>query len=112
MKAVQDALKPTGIPTYATAWKPTAAHKTAPDKYLVYTTMTTEDSHHDDNLQGYRVHVYLNLWTKGDPTPDIRKVRGAMRAAGFAMADEMDSYNDDTDQTLIAWTWVGWTEAE
>ena len=51
MKAVQDALKPTGIPAYATAWKPTAAHKTAPDKYLVYTTMTTEDSHHDDDLQ-------------------------------------------------------------
>ena len=56
--------------------------------------------------------MYLNLWTKGDPTPDIRKVRSAMRTAGFAMADEMDSYNDDTDQTLIAWTWVGWMEAE
>ena len=112
MKAVQDALNPTGIPAYATAWKPTEANRTAPDKYLVYTTMTTEGSHHDDDLQGYRVHVYLNLWTKGDPTQDIRKVRSAMRAAGFAMADEMDSYNDDTDQTLIAWTWVGWMEAE
>ena len=35
-----------------------------------------------------------------------------MRAAGFAMADEMDSYNDDTDQTLIAWTWVGVIEED
>jgi len=112
MKAVQDALKPAGIPAYATAWKPTASHRTAPDKYLVYTVMTTEDIHHDDYLQGYRVHVYLNLWTRGDPTPDIRKVREAMYAAGYAMSSELDSYNDETDQTLIAWTWVGWMEVE
>ena len=112
MKAVQDALKPTGIPAYATAWRKTAANPTAPDRYLVYTTMTTENSHHDDAVQGYRVHVYLNLWTKADPTNDIVKIRAAMRAAGFAMADEMDSYNDETGQTLVAWTWVGWTEAE
>jgi len=40
MKRVQDALRPTGIPAFAVAWKPTAAQPTAPDQYLVYTTMT------------------------------------------------------------------------
>ena len=28
------------------------------------------------------------------------------------MREEGDSYNDDTGQTLIAWTWVCWEEAE
>ena len=107
MKSVQDALKLTGIPAYATAWRKTAAHPTAPDKYLVYTVMTTERHHHDDAVQSYRVYIYLNLWTKGDPTADIQKVRDAMYAAGFGMSSELDSYNDETDQTLIAWTWVG-----
>ena len=35
-----------------------------------------------------------------------------MRDAGVAMEDEADSYNDDTRQTLIAWTWVLYTEPE
>lgn len=112
MKLVQDALAPTGIPAYAAAWKKTAGHPTAPDRYLVYTVMTTEDAHHDDRARGYRLHVYLNLWTARDPTEDIAAVRAAMYAAGFAMSDEMDSYNDDTGQTLVAWTWVGWQETE
>ncbi|MBR6889626.1 MAG: hypothetical protein IKN05_01415 [Clostridia bacterium] len=108
MKSVQDALRPTGIPAYATAWKPTASQKTAPAKYMVYTTMRVEDEHYDDSAITYRVYVYLNLWTKSDPTPDLVTVRAAMRAAGFELFDERDSYNDATDQTLIAWTWVGW----
>ena len=40
----------------------------------------------------------------------IRRVRAAMRGAGFAMREEGDSYNDDTDQTLVAWTWVCWED--
>ena len=42
----------------------------------------------------------------------VRVAELAVEIYTFNMADEMDSYNDDTDQTLIAWTWVGWTEAE
>ena len=112
MKKVQDALAPTGIPAYANGWKKTAAPPTAPDKYMVYTTMRTEDFHADDALLHYRVYVYLNLWTRGDPTDDIRAVRAAMYAAGFWMSEERDSYEDDTDNTLISWTWVCWEEAE
>ena len=37
-------------------------------------------------------------------------VRAAMRKAGFAFSDEAVSYNDDTRQTLVAWTWVGWED--
>ena len=87
MKRVQDALKSTGIPAFAGAWKATAENPTAPEQYL-------------------------NLWCAGDPTDAIRRVRAAMREAGFAMREEGDSYNDDTDQTLVAWTWVCWEEAE
>lgn len=112
MKQVQDALRPTGIPAFAGAWKATSVHQTPPSEYLVYTTMVTENEHWDDSVRKYRVYVYLNLWTMIDPTATIRQVRAAMRQAGFAMADESDSYNDDTRQTLVAWTWVLDMEAE
>lgn len=110
MKQVQDALRPTGIPAFAGAWKSTAENPTVPDQYIVYTTMTREDEHWDDTLRRYIVYVYLNLWTVNDPTAAIREVRAAMRAAGFLMDEETDSYNDDTRQTLISWTWVYWME--
>lgn len=106
MKQVQDALSLIGIPTFAGAWKATAEHPSVPDEYLVYTTMTTEDEHWDDALRRYRIYIYLNLWTVLDPTETIQRVRAAMRSSDFAMQDETDSYNDDTRQTLVAWTWV------
>ena len=58
----------------------------------------------------YRVYVYLNLWSTVDPTEVIHLVRAAMRKAGFAFSDEAVSYNDDTRQTLVAWTWVCWED--
>ena len=88
MKRVQDALRPTGIPAFAGAWKATAENPTVPDQYLVYTTQTYETEHWDDALRRYEVYVYLNLWCAGDPTDAIRRVRAAMRGAGFAMREE------------------------
>lgn len=110
MKAVQDALSGVGIPAYANAWRRTAASPTAPDKYMVYTTMRTEDFHADDVNRWYRVYVYLNFWTRGDPTNDVAAIRAAMYAAGFAMSEERETYEDDTDHTLVSWTWVMWEE--
>ena len=112
MKIVQNALQPTGIPAFAGAWKSTPAQPTAPDQYLVYTTMTREDEHWDDEFRRYRVYVYLNLWSANDPTAAIASVRAAMRQAGFAMLEESDSYNPDARQTLVAWTWVIRLEGE
>ena len=51
MKRVQDALRPTGIPAFAGAWKATAENPTVPDQYLVYTTQTYETEHWDDALR-------------------------------------------------------------
>ena len=94
------------------AWKATAENATPPPQYLVYTTQTYEDEHWDDANRRYRVYVYLNLWSTVDPTEAIRLVRAAMRKAGFAFSDEAVSYNDDTRQTLVAWTWVCWEDDE
>ena len=105
MQIVQDALKVTGIPTYALAWRVTAEYQTPPDCYLVYTTRLIESEHYDDKPQYYRVYVYLNMWTQGDPNDNILTVRAAMRDAGFALSDEAVTYDDATDQTLVSWTW-------
>ena len=111
MKRVQDALKPTGIPAFPGAWKPTASQPTAPAQYLVYTTMTTEDEHWGDDLRRYRVYVYLNLWSDTDPTDTAVRIRSAMYNAGFAMIEESDrgynmpAYDSATRQYTVQWTW-------
>ena len=112
MRQVQEALKNIGIPVIAGIWRATSPNQNPPVQYVVYSSTTTETAFQDDRPVGYRTYVYLNLWCAGDPTDAIRRVRAAMRGAGFAMREEGDSYNDDTDQTLVAWTWVCWEEAE
>ena len=112
MKRIQDALATTGIPAYAGVWRPTAEYKSPPPQYLVYSTLIIEDDHMDDILVRYKLYVYLNLWSTGDVTEWIRKVRAAMRAAGFQMQDETDrgynqpAYNTDADLFSVFWTWV------
>ncbi len=106
MRKVQEALQHTGIPAFAGAWKSTSSQPTAPAQYIVYNTMVTEDEHWDDEYRQYRVYVYLNLWSKGDPTEAVRTIRTAMRIAGFSFYDETDSYNHDTGYHLVAATWV------
>ena len=106
MELVQRAMETTGIPTFANAWKPTDAHPTAPDTYVVYNTMTLESEHWDDGNRRFKIFVYLNLWTKADPTEAIARIRSAMRTAGFSLSQELDSYDDDTGYTLVACTWV------
>lgn len=118
MKRVQEALRPTGIPAFAGAWKSTVEYPVTPEQYMVYTTMRTEDEHWDDEARRYRVYVYLNLWSKNDPTPAILQVRAAMRQAGFAFVEETDQvaddsgYNEDTRQYLTSWTWVCMEDAK
>lgn len=114
MKRVQEALVPTGIPAFVGIWTPTATHAQPPDQYMVYSTMTVEDEHADDEVTRYKTFVYLNLWSRTDVTEAIQKVRRAMRAAGFAMEEETDrgysqpAYSTDADLFTVAWTWVCW----
>ena len=104
MKEVQDALRTTGIPTFALAWRRAAAYPTAPDQYIVYTTMTTESEHWDDTLCQYQIYVYLNLWSKDDPTDASLSVRQAMRSGGFALVEESDSFEEETEYFCISST--------
>lgn len=112
MKKVQDALVPTGIPVYAAIWKPTDDYAQPAAQYLVYSSTTTEDEHHDDQPISYKTFVYLNLWSAGDPSEAVMKVRRAMRSAGFAMVEETDkghnrpAYNVDANLFTVNWTWV------
>lgn len=112
MKAVQKALEGI-VPVFVGVWKPTGAGEALPDNYVVYTTMTTESGHCDDEAQFLTTYVYMNLWSKADPTPWARKIRRAMRAAGFAMDEERsnstksdDGYASSVKAYGINWTWV------
>lgn len=111
MKRVQDALAPTGIPSFAHVWRASTAYPTPPAQYLTFTTLTVEAEHLDDAPTAYRQFVYLTLWSTGDVTNVIPVVRNAMRAVGFGMDEERTDYEEETKNFLVIWTWVGMEEA-
>ncbi|MDO4548831.1 MAG: hypothetical protein Q4D04_12075, partial [Clostridia bacterium] len=88
MRQVQQALSGIGIPIYAGVWRATSPNQNPPPQYAVYSTTTTEASHHDDCVTSYRTYVYLNLWSDSDPTDMAGTIRAAMYAAGFTMVEE------------------------
>ena len=111
MRQVQSALSGIGIPVYAGVWRATSSNQNPPPQYAVYSTVTTEDAHHDDQVVSRRTYVYLNLWSDDDPTDMADILRRAMYAAGFAMIEESDkgynqpSYDTATRQYTVQWTW-------
>ena len=90
MKQVQDALSTLGIPVMAGIWRATSPAQNPPAQYVVYSTTTTEGSHHDDQVTSFRTYVYLNLWSDIDPTETANRIRSMMYAAGFSMIEAMD----------------------
>lgn len=111
MKQVQLALKEVGIPVMAGVWRATSQNPNPPAQYAVYSTTTTEASHHDDHVTGFRTYVYLNLWSDFDPTEMASRIRKAMYAAGFSIVEESDkgynqpAYDTATKQYTVQWTW-------
>lgn len=96
------------LPVYQSVWKPTRTVKTVPDQYAVFTTMTNEAAHDDDEVVAYNHYVYLNLWSKTDPTDMAEAIREAMYGAGFAMDEEStssDSYEETSNMYGVHWTW-------
>jgi hypothetical protein len=112
MKQVQEALSGIGIPVWPGIWLPKDSSQNPPEQYAVYSSTTTEGSHHDDKVTSYRTYVYLNLWSDTDPTEMAAIIRAAMYTAGFAMIEESDkgynqpAYSTQTRQYTVQWTWV------
>ena len=112
MRQVQEALKDIGIPVWVGAFKTDAINRVAPKQYCVYSTTMIEEDHADDVATCYKTFVYLDLHSEIDPTDMIRKIRSAMNAAGFSMAEETDKgynrnmWNDNTRLYEMQWTWV------
>lgn len=112
MKLVQDALRATAIEAFPDVWQPIDKKRNPPPEYITYTVSSREDEHLDDMAVSLRTYVYMNLWTEGDPTQTAAKVRAAMRAAGFAMAEEMTGtsssarYDSNVKRRCVSWTWA------
>jgi len=115
MRQVQEALADIGIPVVASVWRATSADQNPPAQYCVYSTTTTEASHHDDHVTSFRTYVYLNLWSDVDPTDMADTIREDMYAYGFIMIEETDNganqpaYDTATRQYTVQWTWC-WRE--
>ena len=95
MRQVQQALANIGIPVYAGIWRATSPNQNPPEQYCVYSTTTTEGSHHDDHVTSFRTFVYYQY--------------------GFTMVEESDkgynqpAYDTATRQYTVQWTWC-WRE--
>ena len=116
MRQVQEALAGIGIPVYAGVWRATSPDQNPPVQYVVYSSTTTEASHHDDHVTSFRTYVYMNLWSDIDPTDMAESIRQAMYAYGFSILEESDkgynqpAYDTATRQYTIQWTWVWYEE--
>ena len=116
MRQVQEALRNIGIPVYAGVWRATSPNQNPPIQYVVYSSTTTESSHHDDHVTSFRTYVYMNLWSDIDPTDMAEAIRRAMYACGFSILEESDkgynepAYDTATRQYTIQWTWVWYEE--
>ena len=94
MRQVNEALKDIGIPVFAGVWRATSPNQNPPVQYCVYSSTTTEASHHDDHVTSFRTYVYLNLWSDFEPTEMAETIRQAMFGYGFGMLEESDKgYN-------------------
>ena len=118
MKQVNAALKDIGIPVYAGVWRATSPNQNPPVQYCVYSTTTTEASHHDDHVTSFRTYVYLNLWSDIDPTDMADTIRQAFhtlelrRGLLVERADKgynQPAYDTATRQYTVQWTWC-WRE--
>ena len=116
MRQVQEALRNIGIPVIAGIWRATSENQNPPLQYVVYSSTTTETAFQDDRPAGYRIYIYLNLWSDIDPTEMANRIRQAMYAAGFSIVEESDrgynqpEYDTATRQYAVQWTWCLRTE--
>lgn len=98
MKQVNAALKDIGIPVYAGVWRATSPNQNPPVQYCVYSTTTTEASHHDDHVTSFRTYVYLNLWSDIDPTDIPDKLKAILEQLHDRKEKEhTDDTNDQGD---------------
>lgn len=112
MRQVQEALRGI-IAVSQDVYRPGDAAQDAAGQFAVYVTSTTEDEHWDDEARSLKTFVYMNLWSRTDPTEKAREIRRAMRAAGFGMAEETTGntkgearYAEGPKYFCVSWTWV------
>lgn len=102
----QSILESTGIPTYPGVWRETEEYHQPPEAYIVHTQMRIESFHTDDQTEEFRIFDYANLWTVKDPSELAARVREAMYAGGWGMAEEFTEYDEDAKRFRVSWTWT------
>lgn len=118
MKVVQQALKNVGIPVMEGIWRTEDEIQNVGDQYVIYSETTTEAQSADDEPIIYQTFIYMNLWSKFDPTPMRNEIRKRMYAAGFRMIEESNkgynqpAYNYFTHQYAVQWTWCWFEEVD
>lgn len=112
MKRVQTALKDvidSGVPVTRGIWRTDSSDQNPPPQYVVYSTTMSEEGHSDDAPDYYKTIVYMELWSKIDPTETKLAIRKQMNAAGFATQSESDrgygqpAYDHFTHNYCVAW---------
>lgn len=115
MRCVQEALKDvieSGVPVQAGIWRTDNEDQNPPKQYIVYSTTVTEEAHCDDRPCLYKTVLYMDLWSKIDPTPLKLRVRNAMYDAGWFVQSESDkgynqpAYDHYTHQYAVYWQFV------
>lgn len=119
MKIVQEALADviaSGVPVMEGIWRTEDENQNPPPQYVVYSTTITERQYWDDRPRAYSTTVYLDFWSKVDPTETRDLIRRCMYDAGFSIESESSkgynqpAYDHYTHQYCIQWLWKIETE--
>lgn len=105
---VMQALKNIGIPVYWVKW---VGDSTPPPAYLIFQAVSRPVSYADNRYTARLYHIYMDLFSEGNPHQYTAAVTAAMTAAGFSEVELRDVGQDTLTRTEIqdfhiAWTWA------
>jgi hypothetical protein len=110
-ESVCEALKAVGAPVLFQAWQPVRSGDVPPETYITFTEMLNQPELCADGSEWIEGrYIALDIWSAVATEAMAKKVRSAMRRAGWIRRDERDLYEEDTKTFHRAMAWVDFKE--
>ena len=90
-KVILEALKPIGIPV---SFQIYSGEKESYITFFIYNEKGEMFAEDEEAITG--VYIQVDVWTKGDYTDIVKRVKELLKLEGFQRSSEIDLYEDDT----------------
>lgn len=89
----------------ATAFWLVCPMATPPAQYITFSILQSDDAYGDNSPTEEQYVVYVDFFSTTDDQAKADQIKTLMRAAGFALVDDMPMYEDETKRYHISTTW-------